>query len=291
MTACPTLLAAALDLAARGLSVFPLHFPVRRRGTLVCSCWQRNCSNAAKHPFGSLVPHGVKDATTDQQQVEKWWRQYPQVNVGLSTASLVILDIDPRHNGYESLAALEQQHDVIPHTWCVRTGSGGLHIYLAAPSSSTISNSAGKLGPGLDIRAKGGSVVAPPSRHITGDHYRWIFDPDEAPLAPIPDWLVTKLTEPIPRPQPQISIATSHRPSVAAVRGVLCVVASAREGERNAVLFWAACRLGEAVRNGLMSSDMALDLLVNSAPPTDASFTRRAILLTARNGLRHGAGQ
>jgi Bifunctional DNA primase/polymerase, N-terminal len=87
----PTLLAAALNLAARGLPVFALNFPVLRRGTLVCSCGHRNCSNAAKHPFGSLVPHGVKDATTDQQQIEKWWRQYPQVNVGLSTASLVIL--------------------------------------------------------------------------------------------------------------------------------------------------------------------------------------------------------
>ena len=287
----PTPLAAALNLAARGLRILPVHFPIQRRETLACSCGQRDCDNPAKHPFGSLVPHGAKDATTSTQIVEEWWTSYPQLNIGIATANLLVIDVDPRHSGDESLAALEERHDVIPHTWCVRTGSGGLHIYLAAPSSSTISNSAGKLGPGLDIRAKGGSVVAPPSRHITGDHYRWIFDPDEAPLAPIPDWLVTKLTEPIPRPQPQISIATSHRPSVAAVRGVLCVVASAPEGERNAVLFWAACRLGEAVRNGLMSSDMALDLLVNSAPPTDASFTRRAILLTARNGLRHGAGQ
>src|SRR5262249_30346130 len=131
----------------------------------------------------------------------------------------------------------------------------------------------------------------PPSRHISGNYYRWIFNPDEAPLAPMPDWLVTKLTAPNPHPQPQIAVATSCRPSVAAMRGVLCAVANGREGERNTVLFWAACRLGEAVRDGLVSSNTALDLLVNSAPPTDASFTHRAILLTARNGLRHGAGQ
>jgi len=285
----PALLAAALDFAARGLRVLPVHFPIKRRQTLACSCGRQDCSKPAKHPFGSLVPQGLKDATTDPRQIMEWWTRYPQLNIGIATDNLLVIDVDLRYRGCESLAALEQQHDVIPHSWCVRTGSGGLHIYLAAPSSSTISNSAGKLGPGLDIRATGGYVVAPMSQHINGNHYRWIFDPDEVPLAPTPDWLATNLAA--PNPQPQIAIATFNRPSTAAVRGVLCAVAGARAGERNAILFWAACRLGEAVRDGLMSSNTALDLLVNSAPPTDASFTRRAIVLTARNGLRHGAGQ
>src|SRR5215831_3279152 len=197
----PTPLTAALNLAARGLRILSVHFPIPRRETLACSCGQRDCDNPAKHPFGSLVPHGVKDATTSTQIVEEWWTRYPKLNIGIAIDNLLVIDVDPRHNGYESLAALEQQHDVIPHTWAVRTGSGGLHIYLAAPSSSTISNSAGKLGPGLDIRATGGYVVAPPSQHINGNHYRWIFDPDEVPLAPTPDWLATNLAAPNPQPQ------------------------------------------------------------------------------------------
>src|SRR5262245_2423284 len=123
----PTPLAAALALAARGLPVFPLHFPMLRRGTPVCSCGRRDCANAAKHPFAPLVPHGVKNGTTDQRQIENWWRQHPQLNIGLCTDTLIVLDIDPRHRGYESLAALEEQHDTVPHTWAVRTGSGGLH--------------------------------------------------------------------------------------------------------------------------------------------------------------------
>jgi len=285
----PTPLAAALNLAARGLRILPVHFPIQRREILACSCGQRDCDNPAKHPFGSLVPHGAKDATTSTQIVEEWWTSYPQLNIGIATDNLLVIDVDPRHRGDESLAALEERHDALPHSWCVRTGSAGLDIYLAAPSSGTICNSAGKLGPGLDIRAASGYVIAPPSQHINGNHYKWIFDPDEAPLAPTPVWLATNLAA--PNPPAQIAIATSHQPSVAAVRGVLCAVFSAQEGERNTILFWAACRLGEAVRDGLMSSNEALDLLMNSAPPTDASFTRRAILLTARNGLRHGASQ
>jgi Bifunctional DNA primase/polymerase, N-terminal len=280
---------AALALAARELPVVPLHFPVQRRGVLTCSCGKRDCGkNAAKHPFGPLVPNGFKNATTDSKQITEWWRCYPQLNIGVSTAALVVLDVDPRHGGYECLAALEEEYDVIPHTWCVRTGSDGLHIYLAALLGATISNSVCKLGPGLDIRAKGGYVVVPPSVHISGNRYKWIFNPDEAPLAPAPGWLVKKLVAPEPQPQP--AIITSYRPSVAAVRGVLSTIAGAREGERNAVLFWGACRLGEAVRDGLMSSDTALDLLINSAPPPGASFTRHSILATIRSGLRHGAG-
>jgi hypothetical protein len=285
-----TLLDAALDLAARELPVVPLHFPVQRRSTIACSCGKRDCGkNAAKHPFGQFAPNGFNSATTDPSRITEWWRCYPQLNIGVSTAALVVVDVDPRHRGYESLAALEEQFDAIPQTWAVRTGSGGLHIYLAPPNGTAISNSAGKLGTGLDIRARGGHVVAPPSLHISGNRYKWIFDPDEAPLAPAREWLVTKLVTPEPQPQP--AIITSNRPSVAAVRGVLSTIAGARQGERNAVLFWGACRLGEAVRDGLMSSDTALDLLINSAPPPDTSFTRRAILHTARSGLRHGAAQ
>jgi Bifunctional DNA primase/polymerase, N-terminal len=284
-----SLLDAALDLAARGLPVFPLHFRVQRGRRAACSCRKRDCGNAAKHPFAALVPNGFKNSTIDQAAIRKWWWQHPELNIGVSTAALVVLDVDPRHGGYESLAALEEQFDAIPHTWCVRTGSGGLHIYLTLPNGTAISSSTGRLGQGLDVRARGGYVVAPPSLHISGNRYKWIFDPDEAPLAPVPDWLFNKLAA--PKPQPQPAIVTSNRPSVAAVRGVLSAIAGAKEGERNAVLFWSACRLGEAVRDGLMSSDTALDLLINSAPPTDTSFTRRAILLTARSGLRHGAGQ
>jgi hypothetical protein len=283
----PALLTAALDLAARGLPIIPAHFPLPRRATVACSCGHRGCPSAAKHPFGSLVPSGCKHATTDAKQIAQWWRQYPQLNIAIGTDSLVVLDVDLRHRGYENLAALEQQHDALPQTWTVRSGSNGLHLYFAAPRDVTISNSVGRLAPGLDIKAKGGAIIAPPSRHISGSQYRWIFAPDEAPLASVPDWLITKLTAPQLPPSP--TIATSRRPSVAAVRAVLCVVASAQKGERNAILFWAACRLGEAVRDGLMSSNTALDLLINSAPPRDASFTQRAVFLTARRGLHYGA--
>ena len=85
----------------------------------------------------------------------------------------------------------------MPLTWRVLTGGGGEHVYFAA-GGIEIRNSAGRLGPGLDIRGVGGYVVAPPSLHISGRRYAWSVDhhPDDVQLAPMPDWLTALLVEP-----------------------------------------------------------------------------------------------
>jgi hypothetical protein len=296
----PTPLGAALDLAARGLPIFPLHFPMLGRGALVCSCGRRDCSNAAKHPFAPLAPHGVKDATTDQRQIEKSWRQHPQLNVGVVTDSLLVLDIDPRHRGYEGLAALEEQHDTIPHTWAVRTGGGGLHIYLRPPNGSTIGNSAGKLGPGLDVRAKGGYVVAPPSRHISGTPYEWIFSPDEAPLAATPMWLsAAMVAERTHRDKPTrpLGVTTRYsdlrRSSTHAdtrIVALLLKVARAQNGERNQLTFWAACTVRDMVREGAIDHAAGMDALAQlHQAAAHAGLGPREITSTISSALRRSA--
>ena len=51
------------------------------------------------------------------------------------------------------------------------------------------------MGPGLDVKADGGYVVAPPSIHPSGDLYTWEVEhhPDDVPLAECPAWLVNLL--------------------------------------------------------------------------------------------------
>jgi hypothetical protein len=53
------------------------------------------------------------------------------------------------------------------------------------------------LGRGIDIRARGGYIVAPPSRHISGREYAWSVDhhPHDLKIARGPDWLVERLTK------------------------------------------------------------------------------------------------
>jgi len=250
-------------LTTHGLGVFPLHYPVQRGRMLGCSCGRPDCPSPAKHPFSRLVPHGLKDATTDPKQIAAWWRSNPHLNIAVVTAGLLVLDVDPRHGGYESLVALEQAADILPHTWCVVTGSEGRHIYMALPNGTNVSNSAGKLGKGLDIRTTGGYVVAPPSIHISGRAYSWLESPEDAPLAPAPAWLVDKLKPPPPAQPFAVSNCRTNNSANAAARvaAILLKVAGAAAGERNQLTFWAASRVRDLVHEGVIDHCAGMDVL------------------------------
>jgi hypothetical protein len=131
--------------------------------------------------------HGLKDATLSEQQIRRWWMRWPLANVGIRTGNgLVVLDVDPSHEGVAALDELLRRNGGLPLTPTVVTGGQGRHYYFSA--SRKVRNSAGKLGPGLDIRGENGYVVAPPSLHESGRRYRWETIP-LPPLAPVPDWL------------------------------------------------------------------------------------------------------
>jgi hypothetical protein len=159
------------------------------------------CGSPAKHPHGRLVPRGLLDATLDEPTIRQWFTAAPLAGLGVATDKLVVLDIDPRHDGDLSLRALEDAHEPLVHTWRSITGGGGDHIIFAAPDNIEVSSfAAGQmsdppLGRGVDVRARGGYIVAPPSRHINGRTYEWSVDhhPADTPLALPPSWLVEKL--------------------------------------------------------------------------------------------------
>ncbi len=111
-----------------------------------------------------LTEHGLKDASTDVEQIREWWTRRPDAGIAVRTGSesdLVVLDVDGEA-GADSLHELERRHGELPETSARETGGGGEHYYFTHPGGE-IRNSAGKLGPGLDIRADGGYVVCPPS--------------------------------------------------------------------------------------------------------------------------------
>ena len=195
-------LSEALHLVGLGLSVFPLQgMRINRTGALVCTCGSPKCEHPGKHPLPALAPNGLKNATTCADTVERWFSQARLANVGLATGPIIVLDVDPRHGGDESLSQLEAEHGPLPLTWRVFTGGGGEHIFFLQPDGIEIRNSAGDRGglaPGLDIRGVGGYVVAPASPHASGRSYEWSVDqpPDETPLAPMPDWMVAALARP-----------------------------------------------------------------------------------------------
>ncbi|MEN8260446.1 MAG: bifunctional DNA primase/polymerase [Pseudomonadota bacterium] len=128
-------------------------------------------------------------------EVKEWFERWPDANIGIVTGAisgLVVLDVDPKHRGNDSLAALLKRHGPMPATVEARTGGGGRHFYFAHPGG-IVHNKVGLM-PGIDLRGDGGYVVAPPSRHASGRRYAWTkgHSPEEAPLARFPPWLLDR---------------------------------------------------------------------------------------------------
>ncbi|MCH8083451.1 MAG: bifunctional DNA primase/polymerase [Myxococcales bacterium] len=124
-------LQAALMYAARGWLVFPV-YEITASG--VCACGKgKECDSPGKHP---RVSHGLHNATTHPDRIHEWWRRWSNANVAIRTgreSGLVVLDVDPRHNGDESLAILEDHHEILPDTLKAQTGGGGRHFFFAHP--------------------------------------------------------------------------------------------------------------------------------------------------------------
>ena len=185
------LLEHALEMSARGWRVLPLHYPTGDG----CSCVvdgpvDARCDRQGKHP---IARGGLSCATTDRVRIRRWWARRPW-NVGVATGGgLLVLDIDPRHAGDVSLDALEAAHGELPRGVVACTGGGGLHLwYRYDVATGRVPCSVGKLGAGLDVRADGGLVVAPPSVHESGRLYGWELssDPADVPLGDAPAWLL-----------------------------------------------------------------------------------------------------
>jgi Bifunctional DNA primase/polymerase, N-terminal/Primase C terminal 1 (PriCT-1) len=104
--------------------------------------------------------HGCLDATIDSAQIERWWTEIPDANIGIATgvrSCLLVIDIDPRkcETWLVSLREL-----ALPPTFTVRTWSGGWHLYFAFDGQRYCGVTIGTdLLPGIDWRGTGGYVV------------------------------------------------------------------------------------------------------------------------------------
>jgi hypothetical protein len=244
---------AALSYAARGIPVYPAHWPRPgpSRLSLACSCSRGvACDRPAKHP---LVRHGVKQATTHAGQLERWWSRWPQANVGLATGIVFdVLDID----GPVGLAALRQLQEAVG-LWLpgpvVATGGGGWHHWFAPTG---LGNRPPHGLDHVDWRGRGGCVLAPPSRHISGGTYRWLVGLDQTPLAEVPAAL-RRLLDPDPptmaRPARTAGPAGPDHPYGRRVLAAeLAALGRATPGHRNHTLNRTAFKVYRYVASGLL---------------------------------------
>lgn len=185
-----------------------------------------------KRPLGG---NGKDHATTDPDTIRAWWQRWPAANIGVRPLpGVVVLDVDPRNGGHDTLAALQRQYGPLPPTLTAETGSGGWHIWLAYSGPTRA-----RLGAGVDVKTATGYVIAPPSVHECGGTYRWSC---QLPTAPAPGWVTRLLAPPMP---------TTAVPNRAAgdASGLVRTVRDAARGNRNNALLWAACRAFESGAN------------------------------------------
>ena len=98
----------ALKYAALGWKIFPL-------------------APGQKTP---ITAHGVKDATSDPEQIRRWWTDWPTANIGLACGSesgVYVIDVDISASGeINGLVSLEQ-FPALPDTVRQDTPRGGFH--------------------------------------------------------------------------------------------------------------------------------------------------------------------
>lgn len=269
-----------------------------RRGWPVFPCWERNETEAefqarltrmpaekrnaakqweAKNP---RVAGGLKAATTDEAQIKRWWRQWPDAAIGVPagpTTGWFVLDVD-MPAGPASIASLEAANSPLPATVTAETPSGGKHLLFKYPDDGTvIKNRARRYGQdffdGLDVRGDGGYVCVAPSRLAGRGAYVWTSN--GTPLAEAPQWLIRlaaktpqkaeknpldcKTNKAMPQaettPQRRSGAITDARAKSYGETAIIEEIDrlnSTPEGERNETLNRVAFRLGQLVAGGCL---------------------------------------
>jgi hypothetical protein len=303
---------AALGYASCGIPVLPLHYPLPHRGDLQaliedqqlpspavrtrCSCRDPGCGQVGKHPLGNLVPHGVKDATCNRARILAWWTQKPQANIGLACGHRFdVLDVDGPE-GEQAIRTLAATHGLASSGPLVRTGGGGWHFYLAPTGLGNVY----PRGPErVDWRGRGGYVVAPPSRHASGNPYQWATDRNlNTPLGRVPSVLLERLQpRQLQRPTrpdqlPTAAGGSGDRYARAALAEELTQVAAAPVGQRNRQLWESTRNLYNLVATGALDHREVHLGLVAAAErcgllAQEPRQTRRTLTSGRQVGLTH----
>lgn len=216
---------AAAAYATAGIAVFP-------------------CVPGGKRP---LTEHGFHDATTNLNQVGAWWQRHPGANIGIATGrgvDVVDVDVHGTGTGFPVLKTLQQENLISGWGLAVRSPSGGLHLYYpSSPDSEARSWSRGRAH--VDFRGTGGYIIAPPSIVNTelGPRRYQVIARGRNPR-PVDSGAIRELLTPTSAPRTRPSADGPGRDG--SVEGLVEWVEMLTKGNRNAGLFWAACRLAEA---------------------------------------------
>jgi len=179
-----------------------------------------------------------RDATTDPDQIERYFRSSPNIGVVCGEA-FDAWDIEVEH--VERFAAwMEFNQYALPECPVATTGRGGLHI-LTAPTGTDHTRKLYLAGDHIgELKSRGGFILVAPS--TTERQYQWLWRSWQFAVQPAPDWLLGLLERPATVTR-HLKTRLASPDDVVAVLGRLAgSVQYAGEGSRNNYLYWAMRR-------------------------------------------------
>lgn len=182
------------------------------------------------------------NATNNRDKIKELWSNN-HYNIGILTGAdannLVIIDCDVKEevNGINNfLEFLNRENIELPKTLMATSGRGGKHYYFRSKSSN-IKNGINVFDKGIDIRANGGFIIAPPSLHSNGNYYKWDNDYD---IADLPQSLENLLLQ--DKPKEKTKNTKEKKKNCIDIKRY-SEIANIKTGERNDTLFRLASKL------------------------------------------------
>ena len=265
-----------------------------------------------------LIADWQNRATTNPLQIDSWWTEHPNANIGIAceVSNLIVIDLDTSKgavptspwnelgakNGEDVFREIcKQAGDAqLFETYSVRTPSGGKHLYFydqnIAIKQGTEVNGWWR----VDTRSKGGYIVAEGSRLINSangvtDQYRSIGK--HSVVLNFPTWLRNELSPKAIREKvigsssdPASSISNSpifsHKFAEQVLSERCTLIRNTPEGRRNQSLIKHATYIGKIIGLGSLDEKFASKSLLEAA--ISSGLTQFESINAIKAGIKYG---
>lgn len=253
------------------------------------------CREAGEQARSPYTAKGYHQADASPAILRQWAAMYPKALYGLPCApnGLFVLDAD-RHGNGDGVANVMAFYARHGFDWqsvpVVQTPRDGLHFIFQKPVG--LGKTKGNIAEAVDVRDNG-YIIAPGNTLPDGRRYALVNGTVDQlataiasrSLPMMPEWLIAAALQPYRAPTP-FKASTNIEGATNQLRGLVQAVVGAPTGNRNRVLFWASCRLGGLVSQGIVGGDAALALLIEAGQ--QAGLGQGEAYATVLSGLRRG---
>jgi len=264
-----------------------------------------------------LLAGWQEKATTEEEQIRKWWDSYPMAlpAIVVGRAGLVVIDCDRHPGGDDGIKAfnrlLSANGGNLADVPITKTANGGAHLFFKQPKGEPLGNGRGELPDGIDVRGVGGFVIAPDA--VLPDGKGWqsvngrplLADAFKAGTIPeLPQWLAAIIR---PNRQPNgdgideyvrgfadmpgaIGDSRGEAYAAAALQGAAAELSATPTGKRNETLNAVAFRMGKMVARGWIDEKTVTDALLGACDANRylREHGHRATMKTIESGIEAG---